>query len=107
MDAGLTLVADLSHWIAVAETNCDDPDLTQVIEDLAPKCRHIHLRVGYDHGPQVCCLTIDFRVKIKYQQIIQLPIAFGQKFEICLYLRSNTALNSNHLFVLSKIGNKP
>ena len=53
MDESLTLVADLSHWICVAETNTDDPDLTQVIEDLAAKCRHVHLRVGYDHGPQV------------------------------------------------------
>eukprot|EP01062_Namystynia_karyoxenos_P001423 TRINITY_DN10493_c0_g1_i1.p1 TRINITY_DN10493_c0_g1~~TRINITY_DN10493_c0_g1_i1.p1 ORF type:complete len:379 (+),score=145.70 TRINITY_DN10493_c0_g1_i1:75-1139(+) len=49
----LKLVADLSHWINVAETNCNDPDLTQVIEDLAPQVWHTHCRVGYDHGPQV------------------------------------------------------
>ena len=27
-----------------------DPDLTKVIEDLAPQVHHIHCRVGYDHG---------------------------------------------------------
>ena len=47
------MVADLSHWINVAETDTNDPDLTAVIEALAPRFRHIHLRVGYDHGPQV------------------------------------------------------
>jgi len=49
----LTLVADLSHWINVAETDTTDPDLTQVIEDLAHQTYHVHCRVGYDHGPQV------------------------------------------------------
>lgn len=49
----LQLVADLSHWVNVAETNCSDLDLTSVIESMAAKFRHIHCRVGYDHGPQV------------------------------------------------------
>merc|ERR1712232_738044 len=49
----LKLTADLSHWINVAETNTLDPDLTQVIEDLAPHVYHTHCRVGFDHGPQV------------------------------------------------------
>ena len=46
-------MADLSHWINVAETDTTDPDLTQVIEDLANQTYHVHCRVGYDHGPQV------------------------------------------------------
>lgn len=49
----LKLVADLSHWVNVAETNPSDPDLTAVIEELAPRFTHTHCRVGYDHGPQV------------------------------------------------------
>ena len=49
----LTMVADLSHWINVAETDTNDPDLTAVIEAFCSRFRHIHLRVGYDHGPQV------------------------------------------------------
>lgn len=49
----LRLVADLSHWVNVAETDTNDVDLTQVIHDLAPQFDHIHCRVGYDHGPQV------------------------------------------------------
>lgn len=49
----MKLTADLSHWVNVAETDTRDPDLTQVIEDLAPQVYHTHCRVGYDHGPQV------------------------------------------------------
>jgi len=49
----LKIVADLSHFLCVAETNTEDPELTAVIEQLAPYTRHIHARVGYDHGPQV------------------------------------------------------
>ena len=49
----LRMVADLSHWVNVAETDPSDLDLTKVIEDLAPSFRHVHCRVGYDHGPQV------------------------------------------------------
>jgi len=49
----LKLVADLSHWVNVAETNPSDPDLTSVIENIAGQFHHIHCRVGYDHGPQV------------------------------------------------------
>ena len=52
-DLDLTMVADLSHWVNVAETDTNDPDLTAVIEAFAKRFRHIHLRVGYDHGPQV------------------------------------------------------
>jgi sugar phosphate isomerase/epimerase len=49
----LKLVADLSHWINIAETNTTDPDLTRVIEKFAARFEHTHCRVGYDHGPQV------------------------------------------------------
>jgi len=49
----MKLVADLSHWINIAETNTQDPDLTAVIEKFAPRFEHTHCRVGYDHGPQV------------------------------------------------------
>jgi hypothetical protein len=31
------MVADLSHWVNVAETDPSDPDLTKVIEDLASR----------------------------------------------------------------------
>jgi sugar phosphate isomerase/epimerase len=49
----MKITADLSHWVAVAETNTENLDLTQVIEDIAPQVYHTHCRVGYDHGPQV------------------------------------------------------
>jgi len=49
----LKIVADLSHFLCVAETNPEDQELTAVIDLLAPYVKHIHARVGYDHGPQV------------------------------------------------------
>lgn len=49
----LKVVADLSHWVCVAETDTNDPELEAAIELLAPRVHHIHARVGYDHGPQV------------------------------------------------------
>ena len=49
----LKMVADLSHWINIAETDANDLDLTAVIEKFAPRFEHTHCRVGYDHGPQV------------------------------------------------------
>jgi hypothetical protein len=50
---GLKFVADLSHFTCIAETDPSDPDLTRVIEAIAPRVHHVHCRVGYDHGPQV------------------------------------------------------
>jgi len=49
----LKLVADLSHWVCVAETNPQDPVLTETINGVAKQIHHIHARIGYDHGPQV------------------------------------------------------
>ena len=68
----MKMVADLSHWVCVAETDPSDPDLTAVIERFAGQMLHTHCRsrqsfititdtldnvplsrVGYDHGPQV------------------------------------------------------
>ena len=70
----MKMVADLSHWVCVAETDPSDPDLTAVIERFAGQMLHTHcrwgqsspshnivycihnvplFRVGYDHGPQV------------------------------------------------------
>ena len=37
----------------LAKTISHFQDLTAVIEAMAPRFRHIHMRVGYDHGPQV------------------------------------------------------
>eukprot|EP00949_MAST-11_sp_MAST-11-sp1_P005211 g5211.t1 len=49
----MKLCADLSHWVNVTETNCDDVDLTRVIEDIASQVVHVHCRVGWEQGPQV------------------------------------------------------
>ena len=40
----IKMVADLSHWVNVAETNASDPDLTAVIERNAGKFGHTHCR---------------------------------------------------------------
>jgi len=49
----LKLAADFSHWVCVAETNAQDPVLTEAIHNVASQVHHIHARIGYDHGPQV------------------------------------------------------
>jgi len=49
----LKVVADYSHFLCVAETNTEDAELNAAIALLAPHVKHIHARVGYDHGPQV------------------------------------------------------
>jgi len=49
----LKLVADLSHFLCVAETNPWDETLTDAVSEMAPQVHHIHARIGYDHGPQV------------------------------------------------------
>lgn len=48
---GLSLCADLSHWVVVCERLLEDrPD---AIAAIAPRVRHIHARVGHAQGPQV------------------------------------------------------
>jgi sugar phosphate isomerase/epimerase len=49
----IKLCADFSHWVTVAEANCADEALNEVIAQVAPQVHHIHARIGYDHGPQV------------------------------------------------------
>lgn len=51
--ASLKIVADLSHFICVAETNAQDVQLEQVVKLIAKNVHHIHARIGFDHGPQV------------------------------------------------------
>ena len=52
-DSQTTYLPTLNSKTPFQETDTNDPDLTQVIEDLAPQFHHVHCRVGYDHGPQV------------------------------------------------------
>ena len=47
----LKLCADFSHWVCVCERLLDDQQ--EVLEQCAPRCIHIHARVGYEEGPQV------------------------------------------------------
>jgi sugar phosphate isomerase/epimerase len=49
----IEFVADLSHFLCVAEVPPTYEKLTQLVEAFAPRVRHVHCRVGYDHGPQV------------------------------------------------------
>jgi sugar phosphate isomerase/epimerase len=52
----LKLVADLSHFVCVAEALFDCPQLDSVVELLAPNVVHIHARVGFEEGEeQDCC----------------------------------------------------
>ena len=74
----LKLVADLSHWINVAETNTTDPDLTQVIEDLAPQ---VYLRKGHRGCGRPFCLGRFAPTRIEAQQDSLRSCAFGRAFE--------------------------
>jgi sugar phosphate isomerase/epimerase len=49
------LTADLSHWVNVCQrvTVMDEPQGRAVLELVKKRTRHIHARVGYEHGPQV------------------------------------------------------
>lgn len=47
----LGLVLDMSHWCNVCESLLQDQD--DIIEPLLKSVRHIHARVGWEHGPQV------------------------------------------------------
>lgn len=47
----LELVADYSHWCAVSESMLSFQEDT--LKQLTPHIKHIHARVGYEHGPQL------------------------------------------------------
>lgn len=49
----LHLLGDLSHYAVVCEAACGDEELEEAILKLIPAIGHIHLRVGYNEGPQV------------------------------------------------------
>jgi len=59
----LNILADLSHYCVVCETQCDDIDLNEAIDVLIPRVTHIHARVGYAEGPQVSDITDTIRWK--------------------------------------------
>lgn len=48
---GLSLCADLSHWVTVCERMLEDQE--HAIVAIAPRVRHVHARVGHEQGPQV------------------------------------------------------
>lgn len=48
---GLSLCADLSHWVVVCERLLEDS--ADVIAAVAPRVRHVHARVGHPQGAQV------------------------------------------------------
>ena len=47
----LKLCADFSHWVCVSERLLDDQE--EALRACAPRCLHIHARVGHEQGPQV------------------------------------------------------
>ncbi len=46
----LMLNCDLSHWVVVAERLLESE---MPLEQVAPRARHVHARVGFENGPQV------------------------------------------------------
>lgn len=47
----LKLTGDFSHWCNVSESLLQDQ--TETLTRIIPHVRHIHARIGYEHGPQV------------------------------------------------------
>ena len=47
----LKLCCDFSHWVCVCERLLDTE--TDIIQQAADHCIHLHARVGYEEGPQV------------------------------------------------------
>ena len=47
----LMLTADLSHWVCVSESFLEN--FSGVLEEAIARTRHIHVRVGFEEGPQV------------------------------------------------------
>lgn len=47
----LELTADISHLMCVHES--DLSSRWELLEKMAPRCRHVHARVGFAEGPQV------------------------------------------------------
>ena len=51
----LRFVADFSHFTVVCEAAPGDRFLDAAVRELIPHVHHVHARIGYDNGPQVCC----------------------------------------------------
>jgi hypothetical protein len=49
----LKLLGDLSHFCAVCEASCGEPELEDAVASIVPSIRHLHARVGFAEGPQV------------------------------------------------------
>ena len=47
----LKLTGDFSHWVCVAERLLADAH--EEVANAAARCHHLHVRVGYEEGPQV------------------------------------------------------
>jgi len=48
---GLTVTADLSHWVCVTESFLEN--FAGILEETIARTRHIHARIGFEEGPQV------------------------------------------------------
>ena len=47
----LVLTLDVSHWCVVCERQV--PAISEWMDRVEPRVKHVHARVGYDQGPQV------------------------------------------------------
>ena len=83
----LELVADYSHWCTVSESMLSFQQDT--LEQLTPHIRHIHARVGYEHGPQLpdpfapACQQYLHRFTSWWQHILDYHRQQTMSFTIC------------------------
>jgi hypothetical protein len=45
------ITADLSHWVCVTESMLQN--FKPIVDEAVKRTRHIHVRVGFEEGPQV------------------------------------------------------
>jgi hypothetical protein len=79
------LVADLSHWVCVAERLL--PDCDAIISAVAARTIHLHARVGHSQGPQV----IDPRMP-RYQQEVSAHEHWWRQIYLAAQARGEAAL---------------
>lgn len=96
----LKLTADLSHWCVVAERIFDpasglDDDWQEILDIVSERTHHIHARVGYEEGPQVCISNGPFCF------VVSVLNSFSFRSQIQLLL------NLKPLSMLMKVGGTP
>lgn len=84
---GLELVADYSHWCNVSESMLQQQE--ENLTMITPHVKHIHARVGFEHGPQLANpFASPYKKHLEvftqwWRQILNFHTAGNSSFTIC------------------------